>query len=591
MRLVLLSPAARTAIAEEAQRAQPNETGGVLVGYRQGNDLVVTDAVAISSTDATPMRYVRDDIEANTWLTTYLANRDPADPVGYIGEWHSHPLPSAPSSIDLRSIRTTARTTSGPIALIVYSPSNNEFMAATAARGRLGRTVIEDAHLEHQPGNHAARERLPDGAVDGDGPIFISYRQSDGTKRADQLEHLLRAAGLVVWRDRSDLRAGTTTDRLDRALTAGLSGAVLLVTPDIASSTIVRERELPRLLQLDNDPAFSLSIANDIPSPRDEKQPDYAAPDNLLGLAPSRTLADKKQSNARTNTGRLEIARDLLMHHIEQRRDHIATNCGVLTIAIQTRPAPSALDAGASDLHIRINPPTQGRLPNRHGLRALQATLPLTSDAIAASGAATLRVTGGMHLSAAFALGAALPATKFGRVDVVDLTGEAWTSQDADSAPLHEIVTVDIDGEFDEQPGGRSRIAVFVTLTEHADTSAFRRLIDEHPRYFTSAAHLSLTSGGRIRHHEAATLSMAVANELRRLSATSGRAEIHLAYHGPATLALLIGRQLNTLRTVIYEWDDPETSGPQYHPIVTLQPGITAGPITRVHPSRSRMDL
>ncbi|MEQ1702026.1 MAG: SAVED domain-containing protein [Ilumatobacteraceae bacterium] len=274
------------------------------------------------------------------------------------------------------------------------------------------------------------------------------------------------------------------------------------------------------------------------------------------------------------------------MHRIEQRRDHIARNRGVLTIATQTRPAPSALDAGASDLHIRINPPTQGRLPNRQGLRALQATLPLTSDAIAASGAATLRVTGGMHLSVAFALGAALPATKFGRVEVVDLTGEAWTSQDADSAPLHEVATVDIDGEFDEQPGGRSRIAVFVSLTEHADTSAFRHLIDERPRYFTSAAHLSLTSGGRIQHHEAATLSMAVANELRRLSATSGRAEIHLAYHGPATLALLIGRQLNTLRTVIYEWDDPETSGPQYHPIITVQPGITAGPITRVHPSR-----
>ncbi len=349
----------------------------------------------------------------------------------------------------------------------------------------------------------------------------------------------------------------------------------------------MRERELPRLLKLDDDPAFSLCIANDIPSAQDDKRPDYAAPDQLLGLTPSRTLADKKQSNTRTNAGRLEILRDLLLHRIEQRRTHIATNGGMLTIATQTRPAPSALDAGAADLHIRINPPTHGRLPNRQGLRALQATLPFTSDAVAASGATALRITGGMHLSVAFALGAALPTTKFGRVEVVDLGGETWTSQES-GPPIHEIDTTDIDGIFDEQTDGRSRVAVFVTLTEHADVSAFRRLIDERPHYFTSAVCVSLKSNRRIHHDAAASLSTAVANEIRRLAATTGRAEVHLAYHGPAALALLIGRQLNTLRTVIYEWNDPEASGPEYEPTITLRPGTSTGPVTKVHSTTQR---
>ncbi len=168
-RRVYLSPAARTAIATEANQALPNETGGVLVGYRQGDDLVVSDAVAISSAKATPSRYVRDDVEANSWLATYLANREPTDPVGYIGEWHSHPLPSAPSNIDLRSIRATAKTTSGPIALIVYSPFDDQFIATTATRSRLGRIVTDTAPVQHP--TRSVSDHLPARAVNGDGPI------------------------------------------------------------------------------------------------------------------------------------------------------------------------------------------------------------------------------------------------------------------------------------------------------------------------------------------------------------------------------------------------------------------------------------
>ena len=64
-------------------------------------------------------------------------------------------------------------------------------------------------------------------------PVFISYRTSDGSRLAAALAWALRATGVPVWHDVTDLPPGDTTRRLQEALTSGLSGAVLIVSPDI----------------------------------------------------------------------------------------------------------------------------------------------------------------------------------------------------------------------------------------------------------------------------------------------------------------------------------------------------------------------
>ena len=60
------------------------------------------------------------------------------------------------------------------------------------------------------------------------------------------------------------------------------------------------------------------------------------------------------------------------------------------------------------------------------------------------------------------------------------------------------------------------------------------------------------------------------------------RAEVHLAFHGPYTMAVLVGRYLNTLRTVVYEWDGNKKDEPRYKPVLILEPGVTGGPIIDV---------
>lgn len=580
--VVLESSALHTITSECCQRL-PVEVGGILLGFRDGQRVVVVDVLVVTTPGATTTRYVRDDVQANRQLHEFLAARDPKDPVGYVGEWHSHPAPVGPSRIDLKAIGATARATAGPIALVVFSAGlTPAFSAVIAARRRTGRTFIQESRVV-MPSREVRRlGSLPEGAVRGDGPIFISYRQSDGSEHADSLEGLLRAAGLVVWRDHSDLRAGTTVDRLEQALTDGLSAGVLVVTPEIAKSSIVRERELPRLLQLDEDRAFSLSVANAVTSPTDPDKVNFAAPDCLLGLAPLRRLGDKKQSNARTLTGRLEIVRDLLMHRIEQRKAAIAAHGGVFSITTQTRPEPFALEAGESDLHIRIRSAPTGRLPSAQGLYDLQATLPLTSDAVRAAGTSTVSLAGGMHLSVALAIGAALPETKIGHIEVTDLRNGKWTSRETDDPELHTVVTRTIDGEFAFEDGRTAKVAVLVTLTANPDESGFQRLIGDRPGVFAAAMRVDLAPSGSVHEAEAARLAVQIAGEIKRCSAQYGRAEVHLAYHGPHTMAVLIGRLLNTLRTVVYEWDDPEGSGPSYTPVLTIEPGVTLGPITHV---------
>lgn len=581
---VRLMTAASKAITDESRVALPLESGGILLGYREDQHIVITEALVIKSVAATTHRYVRDDVAANVQLRTFLDSRSPDDPVGYVGEWHSHPGPSQPSRTDIQAIRSTAQAAAGPVALVVCSAVGEpQFRAVIATRRRFGRISAQEAEVVTiEPPQQSSLGDLPVGAVRGDGPVFISYRQSDGTSRSSSLEGLLRAAGLVVWRDRSDLRPGTTTDRLEQALTTGLSAGVLVVTPDIAESTIVKGRELPRLIQLDRDPRFSLCIANEIPKASDSKKPDYTAPDRLLGLAPASTLGDKKQSNSRSAAGRLEIVRDLLMHRIEQRKQEITTSGRALTVHTQTRTEPFALDAGEADLHVRIKPPKKGKLPSRQGLADLKWTLPLTSDAIRAAGSSTVRIAGGMHLSVAFALGAALPETKIGHVEVVDLRGQIWTSKTDSDTAGHTIATVEVPGDF-ETDNAASSVAVFVTLTENADETAFGRLLDDQPGFFRSAARISIDPVNQIDSREAASISRQVAMEIKRLSSVYGRAEIHLAFHGPYAIAVLIGRYLNTVRTVVYEWDNPEKGGPLYTPVMTLDSGVTGGPITKVH--------
>jgi integrative and conjugative element protein (TIGR02256 family) len=562
MTAIFLSASARAQMLRAAQDLPGIETGGILVGHYQGTDIVVRRAVEVRDPHATGSAYELRSDDAQRALDEDRRRPAAAETDGYIGEWHSHPARLPPSKTDKRALSKIAtRSARRPVLIVCHAEPEPEFWGLEAGN-RFGphRPIVVTSTV----GRLLTRVgRLPATAVRADGPTFISYRQSDGTSRADDLEALLRASGVVVWRDHDDLGAGNTDERLERALTQGLGSAVLIVTSDIAYSDVVKNRELPRLLQLDDHREFELMIANEVPGRR--SSPDYSAPDRLLDLAPDQVLGNKKQEDSTRADGRRAIVKDVVRHRLESRRHTIAAN-GTLDVVIQTRSATTVLDDDLdADLCFRIDPP-DGKVPGERAVQALETGLPLASDAAYAAGARRLKVAGGAHLSLALALGAAFPETRFGNAEVTDVFDRVWLSPADGTVTIPNAEQVPV---VDAEP--RGPVAVQVTLTPQLDPSGFKRLV-ETERF--SAAYRIAPVAGQIDEHEGAALARAIADELKQLCRRHNTVELHLAFQGPFAMAVLLGRLLNTLSTTAYEWNDDDPELRWYQPVVVLRPGV-----------------
>lgn len=417
--------------------------------------------------------------------------------------------------------------------------------------------------------------------VDPRGPVFISYRHNDGLALAVETAWALRAAGVPVWRDLDDLPPGDTSLRLGQALALGLSGAVLLVTPDIGESRVIREIELPRLLSLARSEAFTLSVASVI-----EREPgklDYHKPDQLLGLA-SGTLAGMNQQPIGTARERADVARAQARRRMEAIRPDVKASGGLLLVDVQTRVPPFAARADA-DLVLRLRPPMEGdRRPNRSGLEDLRHFLADLPELRARAGADHVRVRGGAHLSAAFALGAALPTTLMGLVEAVDTEGQLWSLNGNAQPGAGSLITEvsRIDGAAHGEP-----VAVFLDLLPTRSDAAFDRFVEAHAGEIPAVLHLRPGHEGSLAASAAAALVGEAAQSLRHFAAAYGATDVHLLLRCPWTVALLLGRTLNTLRVHLYEWedgpaDDGSPSEPRYLPSLIVRSGVGGSPIEQV---------
>jgi proteasome lid subunit RPN8/RPN11 len=128
-------------ITTRAEECLPNETGGILLGYREDDRFVIADALAVVTVSPAPATYIRDDIAANILLQRELANRPAEDPVGYIGEWHSHPRPCGPSAVDIAALKSIVKLARTRVILIIYTPHSG-FQCLVAERGKMGRVRL-----------------------------------------------------------------------------------------------------------------------------------------------------------------------------------------------------------------------------------------------------------------------------------------------------------------------------------------------------------------------------------------------------------------------------------------------------------------
>jgi hypothetical protein len=413
---------------------------------------------------------------------------------------------------------------------------------------------------------------LPPG-VDLLGPVFISYRVSDGSQLAQDIAWALRATGVPVWHDTTDLPPGDTSRRLEEALSGGLSGAVVLITPEIVNSTAVRDVELPRLLDLEQTSEFALILASVIAKQDDESSLNYEAPDRLL-VQPEGTLKRVKQYPAFNDTQTTSLAHELALWRMSM---NARLGRDPLVIDVQTRIAPRAA-VGDVGLVVRLRPPTEGfRSPPRSVWAPLAAFLASLPKLAAESNASRIVIQGGAHLSVAFAIGAALPVTTGWPLTVVDRSGE-WRSETEGPA---EALTEE---SFELNPEGRAE-AIFVdTVPGGAPVNTFQSYIAERSQEFVAGLRIALANDSVIPATSSAATVTEVANIIRKSASAHGVRRVSLFLRTPFPLALHLGRMLNTLTVDLLEWEDG-VEPPRYLPTVTIASGRGASPIIEIAPN------
>lgn len=114
-----VSERAQEVIRQAARGAFPDETGGVLLGAVVDRCLVVAKAVEIKDVDATPISYRVGEGKVAEEVTR---SRDGDRRLGYVGEWHSHPLGTGPSPKDtVMMLNLVAESdTETPVLLLVH---------------------------------------------------------------------------------------------------------------------------------------------------------------------------------------------------------------------------------------------------------------------------------------------------------------------------------------------------------------------------------------------------------------------------------------------------------------------------------------
>lgn len=136
------SAEATAVLHQRAEAALPNETGGLLIGYRhEDGTITVTRAFEVADPRATPSSYVQSYDAASRILEDFLRRQTPDTVEGYVGNWHTHPAHAGSSRTDLETLARHAALDGHPVVLLTlmrleqgWSP--DWYIATVPAGGR-----------------------------------------------------------------------------------------------------------------------------------------------------------------------------------------------------------------------------------------------------------------------------------------------------------------------------------------------------------------------------------------------------------------------------------------------------------------------
>jgi hypothetical protein len=405
--------------------------------------------------------------------------------------------------------------------------------------------------------------------TDPTGRSFLSYKRS----RRDEAALLIQAQhdhGIPTWQDVHNLGSVPTEDELRRVLAdPTTASAVLFVTPEVEHSTVIREVEVPKIVQraVARNHFFVVPVAA---GGLDFAQAAEATSNHLS----ARNLADwnmhKVSAAVITPDHAAEIASRALAQRIEAIHRHLPEDQALRVALFVRRPPPFepgtalALDWSARFADKEARPETwrDTLLPALERIakairqhapgRSVEAFGLPTLPAAAAFGCAFLSTSG---------LRASWRQIAPGRDDQV------WTlTQPKEDSGFKAEMT-------SKEPTARD-LAVLVSIADNAEPVFAAGLKNLPPL----RALVHITRSGAYPHvirtpGEATDVALTVQDGLRAARREYGNiGTVHLFMAAPAGLAMLIGQLLNTFGAVqTYEHVTVDGSG-QYRPAALLRP-------------------
>ena len=179
-----------------------------------------------------------------------------------------------------------------------------------------------------------------------------------------------------------------------------------------------------------------------------------------------------------------------------------------------------------------------------------------------------------------------MPTTLIGDVDAIDTAGHAWSISDNAPAPGASTRLLEIiDRSPREAPKGDA--VVYVDLLPTRSDPAFARLVEARLGRLASVFHIRPVAERNLLPEDAGAIVAEASHAIRQAASRSETSEVHLLLRCPWTVALLLGRTLNTIRVSLYEWEDgPDDCdslvAPRYLPSLVVRSGAGGSPIERV---------
>ncbi|WP_135304222.1 SAVED domain-containing protein [Haloarcula amylovorans] len=382
------------------------------------------------------------------------------------------------------------------------------------------------------------------------GSVFLSYKHQDSDV-PDQLEETLKNHGIPLWRDISHLRAAPMHQELkDELRKSGISGAVVLLSKEVANSEAILDIELPTIHERWRADDTFFTVITLYP------ELDYSGANDVLKQASS--LYDfsnwhMESLDSSSADAYREIAKSVLQERLDAINESIDADrpieCSLDTYAEPSYGSDLALEIDWSSYFEAVELPIEDEWNDY--------LLPVLGDILnqVKQSAPERRVVfrGQAHLPASFALGYHTSTTSS-----IQAEWKPTFSSDGIWSNYRDSRDSGLDWELRTNSVSNTDLAVLVNVTDRVEPEVGNTK-PELPRFngileFTPddgiGTHLSSAEAA----HAATVFKQGIRNALDELQNTK---KIHLFMAVPTGLAFLCGQQTNTFPPIqTYAFDD-----------------------------------